>query len=214
MLGKPWWELWPGRLDYELKALEAAGIRHQRDQGAEQKGILVLALEVILDGRTFRLSAEFPRLYPFFRPEVFAPAGTFTRHQNPLGGNLCLLGRSSSHWDTDQTLAELIVSQLPKLIKAAETSNESERRSLEEPIGEPVTAYFILQQNGIILNAAHNALPREHLSGKAIFALEIGPALQIRGELRQLRDPSGKILHSARALFAGHEIPGRWVRLG
>src|ERR1700722_5388479 len=101
MLDKPWWEIWPGREEYEFEALKSAGIRYQVDQRIPELSFLRLKLEFPWHGENIILVVDYPPLYPFFRPDVFAPPGTFPRHQNPLSGSLCLLGRKSDNWNSD-----------------------------------------------------------------------------------------------------------------
>ena len=69
-----WVERWPDRVDFELRALEDAGIPYQRDDAAWQKGVLRLVLRPVIGGQTLDLFAEFPDAYPYFRFEVYAPA--------------------------------------------------------------------------------------------------------------------------------------------
>src|SRR5687768_4823464 len=45
---RPWWEREAGRLEYELNALDDAGITYQVDQTAKLKGLLIIDLELNL----------------------------------------------------------------------------------------------------------------------------------------------------------------------
>jgi hypothetical protein len=48
---KPWWELWSGRLEYELAVLDAAAIHYERDARALARGKINLRLKVHLSSR-------------------------------------------------------------------------------------------------------------------------------------------------------------------
>jgi len=215
MLDKPWWELWPGRLEYELKALELAGIKYVRDESAFSKGrFLRLELQFPWSGKFVILVAIFPPLYPYFRPEVFAKPSTFPRHQNPIEGNLCLLGRSSQNWNSDWTLADLLNNQFPPLERAAFTRNLTERESLEEPLGEPVTSYFPYCPGSMVIIDSSKQVGVEHNAGglKVLVELESLPA--IRAKVLDVRAQNGQKLFSFDSCpFQGKEIPATWIRL-
>lgn len=214
MLKKPWWELWPGRLEYELDALSSAKCEFIRDEAAFKRGVLVLHLKFLHESETFLLRVEFPPLYPYFRPEVFAKPGSFNRHQNPLGGNLCLLGRNSQNWNLQWTLADLLQNQFPRLKRAAETANRTEREALEEPQGEPVTAYYHYEPNSILLIDSAKQIDSTVSSGELTLTIEPEFLPKIRGGILDARAPNGKIVFSFDALLhRGKQIRASWIRL-
>ena len=211
---KPWWERWPGRLEFELHALESAGIRYQREDENFKKGIFALKLELTLSGRPLILFAVFPPLYPYFRPEVFAASGTFGRHQNPIGGNLCLLGRKTDNWDTDWSLASLLSNQLPRLAEAATTQDLNARKRIEEPLGEPITCYYPHCPNSIILVDCSQAVGQEYTQGKLCLSVEAEFQPTLRGRVVKIKTQAGKDILTFPGLpWRGHEIPGTWIRL-
>lgn len=110
---KPWWDLWPGRLEYELAALDAAGIRYERDARALARGKIALRLKVPLGSEVLNIEAKFPEVYPYTRFELFAPGLNLPHHQNPFSKSLCLIGRATRNWNVDDTLAQFIQNRLP-----------------------------------------------------------------------------------------------------
>ena len=91
-----WWVHQPGRYEYELAQLDAAGIDYSIDEVARAEGILRLDLNIPSEeGQPLKLQATFPDLYPYFRFEIRAPEIDLPHHQNPFSKNLCLLGRST-----------------------------------------------------------------------------------------------------------------------
>lgn len=148
---KKWWDVWPGRLEFELQALDQVGIKRRLDPDALAKGIVRIELELDHDGKTYHLVAIFPESYPFFRPEVLARDLSLTKHQNPFSGGLCLLDRGTYHWDTDFTLAMLIRDQFPQVYAAAMGKKTSNVEEAEQ--GEPITAFYEFTNDWMILNS-------------------------------------------------------------
>jgi molybdopterin/thiamine biosynthesis adenylyltransferase/ubiquitin-protein ligase len=215
MLENPWWELWPGRLEYELQALEAAGIKFDRDAEAFTKHKFVqLRLHYPWNGKILILCAVFPPLYPYFRPEVFADAGVFPRHQNPIGGNLCLLGRRTENWNPDWTLADLLKNQFPRLERAALTKDQFEREALEEPIGEPMTAFYPYYANSVVAIDSAKKVGSEHNSGGLTVLVQTDSLPQIRAQVVDVCAQHGKKLYSVDGCLShAKEIPATWIRL-
>ena len=207
----PWWERIPGRLEYELAALEADGIRVQRDDEAFQRGTLRLTL-TLPDGGwpASRLLAVYPDTFPRTRPEVFAIDVVLDHHQNPFAKNLCLLGRATSNWRPSDTLAGLLRAQLPLLRRALESPNPGE---FEEQQGEPITTFYEYEPGGIVFVDSGWALPPDALSGRFQIALLNGKG-PLRGVVTVLGDLAG------RPLVPGPFCPGSaqkqngmWFRL-
>ena len=46
---KPWWEKWPGRLDFELDELRKADIKFELVQPAFKRGVVVLELMHVIN---------------------------------------------------------------------------------------------------------------------------------------------------------------------
>src|SRR5262249_14291535 len=141
----------PSRLDYELDELRAAGIPFELDQEAFSRGVVVVRLSPTIDGEIIDIIARFPDLYPYFRFQVEAPALNLQRHQNPFSKSLCLNGRATEHWDSDDTLAKYITEQLPLVLKAARSQDETEVAKIEQHQGEPFSDYYPYLRDSIVL---------------------------------------------------------------
>ncbi len=214
MLEKPWWEVWPGVLKREIDALQSARIPFIIDNGAKTNGQLVLHLKVKhpAEDRMLPMRAIFPPLYPYFRPVVLANPGEFKRHQNPINGDLCLLGRRTDSWDCDETLANLLTKQLPELVKAAQTESVELRRTLEVPMGEPVTLYYQYQPNSIITSGCREDIEAPGGSLTLAFARQ-DPSKSLIGQIVKISDKNGRKLYQVEINVRGLEIPGRWQRV-
>lgn len=114
---RPWWELYPGVLDEEEADLERLAGRAPalNEELLERAQIREYDTLFRVGGETFELTVTFADLHPFFRPEVSTkqPLGS---HQHPFTGDLCLLQGGTWHWDVSETAAQLIESQLPRLL--------------------------------------------------------------------------------------------------
>lgn len=144
-----WYERDTRRYQQELQALDNIGIKYTEDAEKKAQGILRLNLtiekghELIvgLDSK-LDLTAEFPKSYPYFRTEVFAPQLELPRHQNPILKNLCLLPRATSAWGPDDTLAGLLTSQLPKVIEKGNITSPEVLSNDAAEQAEPISEYF------------------------------------------------------------------------
>lgn len=139
---RPWFERDPDLLDRELRAFGDAGIKAKIDEEARANGSIRVALEFPAPDGHVKLLAAYPDFFPFFRPEVEAPDLKLARHQNPIGGNLCLLGRRTSNWFAEETLAAVLIQQLPHLLDFHRTGDLQQLLSVEEPQGEPASNYY------------------------------------------------------------------------
>lgn len=139
---RPWFERDPELLDRELKAFEDAGITAEIDEQLRAGGVIRMILGFPAPEGSIKLVASYPDFFPFFRPEVDAPDLKLTRHQNPMGGNLCLLGRRTSNWFAEETLAGVLTQQLPHLLDFHRTGDLEQLHSVEERQGEPASNYY------------------------------------------------------------------------
>ena len=169
----PWEAEFPGRLEYELSSLEAAGIRYDIDEAARRAGVLQLRVTAVRDEAT-DLTVTFPDLYPFVRPSVQLTAEnseSMAHHVHPFSGDLCLLGRSTANWRTGDTLAWLLTTQLPKTLtagRATPTSTEeiAALADVEEAQAEPWTDYYsCFAQGSMMLVDGSWRLPRTTTEG-------------------------------------------------
>ncbi|MCH8899950.1 MAG: hypothetical protein IH942_05585 [Acidobacteria bacterium] len=162
-----WWESQPERLEYELEALDLAGIPYEVDEAAKQAGQLRMRARPSVDGMSIKVEAAFPDLYPEFRFEVTSQDLQLDRHQHRLGGNLCLIGRSTENWDQRHTLAMYLTEKLPIVIGAAE---EGAGSVLEEQQAEPESDYFSYEPEASLLIDSSWNIPAEVDAG----TLEVG----------------------------------------
>lgn len=188
----PWWEQYPGRLEYELLALQSLGITVLEDPHVSADGVVkwtLIAPHTLTGQGDVRLIVTFPEFYPFLRPDVTAPDLDMPHHQHPFGKNLCLIGRASAAWDTRNDLAWLIREQLRT---ALALGNSQERGGDEENQGEPFSDYYQYAPNAMVLVDSAWAPPEGVVSGVA--------TLRVIGEMPMRAD--------AQSLFAVNFVEG------
>lgn len=215
----PWFERFPVRLKYELDELEQIGVVCKPNPEALLAGRIVLAFDMQIGGDKIHLVVKFPEFYPYFRFEVEAPHENLKYHQNPLLKNLCLLGRRTEYWNTNDTAAALLSEQLPKLIKAEQTESVELSRGLELQQAEPVSEYFPYVE-GIILVSSEWKFEDARKYGQLFVRIDNSfrsPSTPLRGLVEKVNDSTGKPLFSAgissQATFEGPLLRGRWDRL-
>jgi hypothetical protein len=212
---KPWFERLPERLDFEFEALRDAGYTFDKRDAEYGRGILVLDLVVSTeDHGDVHLVADFPDVYPYVRPEVYAPALDLARHQNPFGKNLCLLGRRSDAWQPEMTLASLIHDQLSQVFAANKAHTAAAAENLEEHQGEPITAFYQYVQNAAVVIGDDFSPPVFERAANAIFAKLKGSDGIIT--VVELRRPDGGLAvrgDTQSTTSFVNQFAGRWVRL-
>lgn len=214
---KPWWEKWvPSRLDYELDELRAAGIPFELDKEAFSRGVVVIRLSPTVNGERIDIIAKYPDLYPYFRFQVEAPALNLQRHQNPFSKNLCLIGRGTEHWDSDDTLAKFITEQLPLVLKAARSQDETEVAEIEQHQGEPFSDYYPYLPDSIVLIDSSWKIDPAVKEGELTIGVDQQADLLLRGVVHAVKDRDGQILAGADPawdqLYPRH-LRFRWVRM-
>ena len=218
-----WWQRWPGRLEHELAELDRAGMRYQVDQGLFDCGILRIDVEVDLPGETVVLDVLFPDLYPSFRFEVYAPQLRLAHHQNPLEGNICLLGRRSDNWRSTDTLAGLLQAQLPEVLRTGRSNADAAAiGGAEERQAEPLSVYYPYAP-GIVLTAIGGGdIDVRHRGGRFMLGTVPGPQgppprVFVRGAVLEVMADGGAVLAAAddalRRAFTGTPLRGRWARV-
>lgn len=210
-----WWNQFPGRLEAEEQALTEEGIRVKRDESAFRRGVLRLEL-TLPPGKwlTEGLIAVYPDTFPYLRPEVYAPHVRLARHQNPFKRNLCLLGGATEYWTPSTTLAGLLRSQLPLLTQVLQAEETADVVGLEDPQGEPLSAYFEYEQDSIVLVDSSWNLPPEVAAGHLEFTLLDGKTSPFRAAVLRVSDPTGQVI--ARSPFGANDavhLRGRWTRV-
>jgi hypothetical protein len=211
-----WWERYPGRLEYELDRLKAAGIGFERDAEAFSKGLLCLRLAPLVDGKRTNLRAVFPDLYPHFRFEVYAPELELAHHHNPLGTNLCLIGRSTDRWNTTDTLAAFLTERLPSVLRAGTEDDPTKVAETEEPQAEPFSDYYTYLPRTAVIIDSRWSIDLRHDSGALLLGLALPPSPELRGAVLEVRAEDGEVLAAAgprlRGLYQVSTMLGRWVR--
>jgi molybdopterin/thiamine biosynthesis adenylyltransferase len=221
-MAKAWFDERPGLLQEELEALANAGIACAVNESLQRQGILELEIQMKTDDEELHLVARYPDSFPYVRPVVIAPELDLGRHQHPFDRNLCLLGRSTANWTSDQSLAWLLTEQLPRVLAAARdpmgpAAEEEERQ------GEPYSDYYVC------LPGASVALDSRWLIGTADRGNlrirlnkrvpEHAPNIPIvRGIISEIRAVGGGALYRAdaellRLIPDGTDLAGRWFRV-
>ncbi|KUM24091.1 hypothetical protein AU467_31285 [Mesorhizobium loti] len=199
-----WEKRYPGRLQYELDALHAAGITPEIDEPALAAGRLSLTFDWPLDAATtLRLQAVFPDAYPHFRPQVFLLAGLDpppARHRSPVEGNLCLLGRDTRQWRPSWSLWTLLEKQLADSVRGT---------GEEDPQGEPAEywwnnlglnsgSYCLIDSGWDLGDASQGTLQLRYIQDQTVkVEAENGPVHipAIRAYVKEIRAEDGQVLH-------------------
>lgn len=216
-----WWDRFPGLLDDELRALSDAGIKYEKDDAAWNEGVLRLALRYPYKGRSIALVATYPDLYPYFKPEVTSDELTLSRHQNPIARNLCLVGRRTSRWFAEDTLAKILQERMPHLLDFADTGDLDAILKVEEPQGEPASDYYngaSLPGSMIVFDGSWTP-PTDIRRGRfRAFVDEVGTVQGIkvfRGYVSEILDEDQNVIAT---WTSGHpdcaeQFEGPWLRL-
>lgn len=217
-----WRDRWPGRLEWELRALDEAGITYIQDEEAFRQGILKLALQVRVGDSDLPLIAVFPAFYPYVRFEVYARTLNLHHHQNPIGKNLCLINQATENWRVGDTLASFLVERLPHVLEAGDTDDVELAAELEDHQGEPFSAYYSYQKDSILLVDSAWSLDSEPHHGTLTLGLQDGVAVTpLRAAVLEVKDSRSRVIarapqqisQSPLFLHGRRTLSGRWVRV-
>lgn len=212
---KPWWERYPGRREFELQELEAAGILCELDKSALAEGAVVLHLIADVKGYPgLKLRVTYPDLYPTMPFEIEAPDLSLPHHQNPFDKNLCLLDNPGENWrPAEDTVARFIQDRLSDVLGAGCSDQKSD---LEARRSEPVSNYFKFSANSIIFFDSAWSVASGVRSGKLIIGInELPNEAVFRGAVLEVRDRDSSLLASSAGEIAEafkKKLKGRWVR--
>jgi hypothetical protein len=210
-----------------MKALEDAGLRYEIDEAEKSRGTLCATVWYPHPStkRDIRLDITYPDAYPYFRPEVVARGETFGRHQDPIGKNLCLLERGSESWRVDDTLAGMLIEQMPKLLATAAANVVTPELAIQEDRqAEPFSEYYLSDPGAILIDTKWR-LPSGVDSGFfQIGFVQIANVQKdcaniplIRGAvLRILDEQKSEVIVAPEAwqtLYANNRFFGRWIKL-
>jgi molybdopterin/thiamine biosynthesis adenylyltransferase len=166
-----WFEKFPHRLHDELEALNAVGVLAEIDNGLENKGIIRLEFTIPADNEFFDLPENtpdlnlivvFPDSYPYFRPNVYAKDLNLSRHQDPIEKNLCLLPRPTGNWLPETFLADLLKTQLKKVLHKGIVTDFEVIKADDSEQAEPISEYYtfgnptVLFDTSILKNGAYD----------------------------------------------------------
>ena len=213
-----WWEKCPGRLEYELAALTGSGIRYEIDKQARKDGKIILHIWPLVNGEAIELVVKFPDNYPYFRFEADAPQLTLTHHQNPVGKNLCLLGRGTANWNPSDTVASLMSSQLKNVIASGSTEDRCIVAGIEEHQAEPLSEYCSCYPGSMILVDSSWVIPPEIETGWMEVGLVPGVSFDdpLRGAVLSILDKSKNSIASCPANWSQlypHKIKVKYLRI-
>lgn len=220
-----WWDRFPGRLNHELEAFQERGLDFKRDERLfREVGRVLLRGHIEDGGERIELEVLYPDLFPYMRPEVFAPGLTLPRHQTPGAHNLCLLDRPTRTWKPADTGAWLVDERVRLLLSLFREGSEAMARA-EAPQGEPISSY-VPQMPGCVAFVPVQALeldPAQKVgSGRLCFAADHPAQVWVRVLLCELvARPGGqrktKLLARAEEplanYFSAQHIQMRWARL-
>jgi hypothetical protein len=223
---RPWHERYEGLLERELAAFEKEGFKATVTSGPPNSLDVVVGVLATIEGREFGLIVNYPDSYPFLRPHVMLEGDVFDRHQNPVDKNLCLLDRSTRAWRTSMTAASHIAEQLPKLLATLDAEPD-ERKGLEAPQGEPLTAFLRHVSGSVVLLPNLDAETAEAGAGCGVIRLldanhdlTEAPLRGVAATLTERADggkkkykPLGKANDELLARAHGDSVEYRWVRV-
>lgn len=220
---RPWFIRDPERLEQELKAFEAFNIAVAIDEAAREAEFIRLQIAFPGPAGVVRLRADYPDLFPFFKPEVYSDDIVLSRHQNPLSGNVCLIGRRTGNWNPEDTLAAVLITQLRSLLDFHRSGDLAPLAAVEEPQGEPASEYYngAAAKGSFLLVDTAWRLPDSVEKGSFVACLtEAGrdehgdPILQ--GRIDEIRDSEGVVLAQWTGPRINEEwkrVEGRWLRV-
>lgn len=213
---KPWWEKWPGRLEYELAELKAAGIESVLDMKAIEKGVVVFGLRYPIAGDLIEFIVRFPDVYPYMRFEIYAPQLSLGHHQNPFAKNLCMIGRSTANWRTTDTVAHYIVDRLPSVLQAGQAIDQTSVKEVEEIQGEPITAYYPYAPNQVVLVDSSWRIDASINKGLLRLGAHGSNTCNPKFAVLSVMDNNNKVLAEAGPgianLYTDDHVAGKWIR--
>ncbi len=219
---RPWWEVFEGRLESELRAFDELALERELVCGPNDGEIHVRCRFASRTGDV-ELYVVYPDSFPFLRPLVLAPELRLGHHQNPFGKNLCLLDRDTRRWHPkSDSAASHIRDQLDKLFIAVGGSAE-ERAAVETPQAEPLSAFIPNTPRSIVF-VPDAALQIEAGEGRGELRLalqQLAPNSPLRALLTEVstrprKGPKRRLARAdeeARRLAQGPELVGRWLRI-
>lgn len=225
---RPWFEERPHLLETELKALEEAGVEVEVRQPDREEGRIVLDLAYPVDRLDLdpppvdeaylRLTARYPDSFPYFRPEVETDHVDLPRHHGPDGGNLCLLGRATINWDSNDSLAQLLEDQLASVLREGRVTEPGVLAEREGEQAEPFTDYYsYVAGSSLLIDPPEDlSVLTDAATGRLLLGFQGQPSIVLRGAVIEIRDnernPLAALSDDIAAPYS-NRIGARWVRL-
>ena len=212
-----WWDR-RGRLEWELRALDAANYEYAVISGdVDHASELHLRIGYPLEGHVIPLEVYYPVLYPFFRFHIDAPELDLLHHQNPFQRNLCLIGRGTDQWSRKYSLADFLVEQVPRVVRAGREQDPSQVQELEQIQAEPFSNYYPYNPNFLLgIDGAWDVDADVQGGTMKLGFLAEPPGLPIVGFVLELRDPGDRLVCSADQRIVDScksTRVGHWIRL-
>ena len=217
-------------LDEELAALSAWCRDDLRiDPEARELGHIVVYGTLDADRLgEIDIAVVYPGTFPHTRPAIYQMSGErLDRHQEPLSGNYCLIGRASDQWRPSMKAADLVAG-LPDLVAAVDAGGDALAEA-EDPQGEPYTSYYpTLALTSILVPESVHDVSVSLIGGRMkVQFVEDPPGLvqaawdsephPCRGVLLELRDDQGNVVLAApeelAKRFTGTVWEGTWTRI-
>lgn len=219
-----WFDRFPGRLKWELDQFTEHGLAFERDEGEfrDNRRILLRGTIEHAGGRV-ELEVLYPDLFPYVRPEVYAPHLDLDRHQNPFEHNLCLLDRSTRAWNPSDTGAWLVRERVPLLLDLLAAGGDELARG-EVAQGEPISSYYPPEAGTVVFvpeEAMHVAAEHRAGSGRLCFQPRLPASVRLRAMICELvvqghRRKTRVVARAGEDLrkrFGGEHVSFRWVRI-
>lgn len=199
-------QMWSQRIDWEIDALIRAGIptkirfRNDRSCSCSIEIQHPLGIGVVVD---------FPYHYPYTAFEAKAPQVTAKHHQNPVVKNLCLLGPTG--WRTDDTVMNLLASQLPQILSDQVPCSKEEAARIELIQPEPTSVFLNYLCDSAVL-VDEGLMPKEHQLGGTLQMVGMVQAQPFRlsAAVVSVEDVGESALSFAQ--FSSLPVACTWVR--
>ncbi|WP_344047539.1 ThiF family adenylyltransferase [Nocardioides panacihumi] len=165
------------------------------------------------ESTTVPLLVEFHRTYPHFAPVVTDLDAVLAgaRHRQVRDGTLCLV--HAEDWDPQSTVAELIATQLPKLLAMNRGEPPSGSATLEYPAPEPVALSIVSGEQAIIVG--DHAMPAGVEQGALVMRFSSSGRRLGSGVVERILGPGVDIttdLPDQQVARFPVAVAGRWIR--
>lgn len=207
-----WHEANPARWARERAELDATGWAYRITRTRKGMGLLVNL--PVLDIGVVRLQVRFRQSYPWVPPDVYDADGVLhgSRHVQARTRELCLVHYED--WNSNTTVAELLSSQVPRLVEANRGGDTTlPRAGLEVPAPEPVVAAVTNHKMSLVVNDWD--IPAGVDSGVLVTRFRIDHRRLSGGIVESLHAPGLTLtcdLDEEQLSYFSVPVLGRWLR--